>query len=293
LRSLAKKPPDLALNLLSISGALKEACTAIDRGDARVLLCHVLRCESAYLAAHPEALLTPRQAADLAALVARRAAGEPVAYLMGEREFFGHRCKVSPAVLIPRPETEGLVERALEHIPAGQPSTVLDLGTGSGCIAISIALARPQAQVHAVDRSPEALNVARENAARLGAENVRFAMSDWFSSLAGESYDVIVSNPPYVAADDPHLNEGDLRWEPALALTAGGDGLDAIRHIAARAPLHLCAKGWLFLEHGFDQAPKVRRVLQGAGFADVASTTDLSGIERVTGGRLTPHISGQ
>jgi release factor glutamine methyltransferase len=267
--------------------ALAEASARIERVDARVLLCHILRCESAYLAAHPEAPLTPQQAADFAALVARRAAGEPVAYLTGEREFFGHRFKVSPAVLIPRPETEGLVERALEHLAPDRASTVLDLGTGSGCIAISIALARPQARLHAVDCSSGALAVARENAARLGASNVRFTPSDWFSAAAGEAFDTIVANPPYIAKGDPHLTEGDLRFEPSSALVAGEDGLHAIRHIVATAPSHLLSRGWLFLEHGFDQAGEVRAIMQAAGFSAVSSTTDLAGIERVTGGRLT------
>ncbi len=268
--------------------ALAQASARIERVDARVLLCHILRRESAYLAAHPEAPLTPEQAADFAGLVARRAAGEPVAYLTGEREFFGHRFKVSPAVLIPRPETEGLVERALEHLAPDRASTVLDLGTGSGCIAISIAFARPQARVHALDCAADALAVARENAARLGASNVRFSPSDWFSAVAGEAFDTIVANPPYIAKGDPHLTEGDLRFEPSSALVAGRDGLDAIRHIVAGAPSHLASGGWLFLEHGFDQAEDVRAIMQAAGFSAVSSTADLAGIERITGGRLTP-----
>jgi release factor glutamine methyltransferase len=273
---------------VSVAGALAEACTALARVDARVLLCHVLACEPAHLAAHPEALLTPAQAADFRALVARRAAGEPVAYLAGEREFFGHRFRVSPAVLIPRPETEGVVERALEHLPADRAAAVLDLGTGSGCIAISIALARPLARVLAVDRSPEALAVARENAARLAASNVRFSVSDWFSAVAEETLDAIVANPPYVAAGDPHLTAGDLRFEPPLALVAGADGLDAIRRIVAQAPSYLARDGGLFLEHGFDQARSVRAIMRAGGFSAISSTTDLAGIERVTGGRLTP-----
>jgi release factor glutamine methyltransferase len=253
-----------------------------------VLLCHVLRRESAYLAAHPEALLTAAQEADFRTLVARREAGEPVAYLTGEREFFGHRFRVSPAVLIPRPETEGLVERALEHIPADRPSAVLDLGTGSGCIAISIALARPQARVYALDCSSEAVALARENAAALGAPNVRFSVGDWFQAVAGEAFDTIVANPPYIAVCDPHLAQGDLRFEPPHALCAGADGLDAIRHIVAQSPVRLTPGGWLFLEHGFDQAREVRAFMLTAGFDGVSSVADLAGIERVTGGRLTP-----
>jgi release factor glutamine methyltransferase len=252
-----------------------------------VLLCHVLRCESAYLAAHSEALLTAEEAAHFQALVARRAAGEPVAYLAAQREFFGHCFHVSPAVLIPRPETEGLVEAALERIAADRPSAVLDLGTGSGCIAISIALARPQARIRGVDCSSEALAVARDNAVRLGASNVRFSESDWFSSLAGEVFDAIVANPPYVAEGDPHLAQGDLRFEPPQALRGGADGLHAIRRIVAQAPAHLTPSGFLFLEHGLDQAREVRALMSSAGFESVSSTADLAGIERVTGGRLT------
>lgn len=268
--------------------ALRGSSASIERIDARVLLCHVLRCESAYLVAHPEAALTPGETAEFAELVERRAAGEPVAYLTGAREFFGHRFRVTPAVLIPRPETEGLVECALEHIPLDRRSTVLDLGTGSGCVAISIALARPHARVWALDCSSEALLVARDNAATLGASNVRFGISDWFSSVTGEVFDTIVANPPYVAMGDPHLSEGDLRFEPSAALVAGADGLDAIRHIVFRAPAHLGRSGWLFLEHGFDQAEAVRTIMQAARFGAVASTADLAGTERVTGGRLTP-----
>jgi len=191
-------------------------------------------------------------------------------------------------VLIPRPETEGLVERALEQIPVDRPSAVLDLGAGSGCIAISIALARPRARVRGVDCSPDALAVARENAARLGASNVRFSESDWFSSIAGEVFDVIVANPPYVAEADPHRGEGDLRFEPLQALRGGADGLQAIRRIVAEAPSHLTRSGWLFLEHGVDQAREVRALMSGAGFERIVSTADLAGIGRVVGGRLTP-----
>jgi release factor glutamine methyltransferase len=258
-----------------------------------VLLGYLLGRDAAYLIAHSDDPLTSEQHASYRKLVARRAAGEPVAYLTGEREFFGHRFRVSPAVLIPRPETEGLVEWALEHVAADRAVDVLDLGTGSGCIAISIALARPRARVHGVDRAPQALALARENAATLGASNVRLSSSDWFSALAGETFDTIVANPPYVATGDPHLTEGDLRFEPGCALSAGVDGLDAIRQIVAEAPAHLAADGWMLVEHGFDQADAVRGLMQAAGFTAISSAKDLAGIERVTAGRLTSSEARQ
>lgn len=258
-----------------------------------MLLSHVLGCDAAHLIAHSDDPLTAEQHAAYCKLVERRAAGEPVAYLTGEREFFGHRFSVSPAVLIPRPETEGLVERALEHVAPDRVVDVLDLGTGSGCIAISIALARPRARVRAVDCSPEALALARKNAARLGASNVRLSSSDWFSALAGETFDTIVANPPYVATGDPHLAEGDLRFEPGCALSAGVHGLDALRHIVAEAPAHLAADGWMLVEHGFDQAVAVRGLMQAAGFTAISSAKDLAGIERVTAGRLTSSEARQ
>jgi release factor glutamine methyltransferase len=279
--------PDL--DLADLAAALRHAEARLDRVDARVLLCHVLRRDAAYLITHPQAPLTPEERSAFVTLVERRAGGEPVAYLTESREFFGHRFRVSPAVLIPRPETELVVELALERLPAARAARVLDLGTGSGCIAISIALARPRATVQAADRSPEAIGIARENAGALGAANVRFLVSDWFSALAHARFDVIVANPPYVAAGDAHLEQDDLRFEPRLALEAGVDGLDALRCVVATAPTHLAPAGWLFVEHGYAHAESVRALLRAAGFDGVFSATDLAGIERVTGGRLTPR----
>lgn len=251
--------------------------------ENRILLGHALGLSRVALITESQRELTPEEVARVEALVARRVAGEPVAYIVGTREFYGLPFQVSPAVLIPRPETEHLVELALERMPPR--ARVLDMGTGSGAIAVALAHTRPDAQVTALDRSPEALAVARANAAANGAP-VRFLQSDWFSALADdERFDVIASNPPYVAAGDPHLAQGDLRFEPTGALTDEADGLQALRTIAAGAPAHLAPGGWLLMEHGYDQGAAVRQLLQ-RDFDQVQSWRDLAGIERVTGGRL-------
>ena len=219
-----------------------------------------------------------------AALVERRAAGEPVAYLTGTREFYGREFLVTPAVLIPRPETELLVELALAHFPGWRGLRVLDLGTGSGALAVTLALELEVAELVALDRSREALWVAMANAAKLGA-SVSFVQSDWFGALGDEQFELIVSNPPYIAAGDPHLERGDVRFEPRAALAAGPQGLDDLAEIVAGAPARLVDGGWLFLEHGYDQAAAARSLLADAGFAAIASWADLAGIERVSGGR--------
>ena len=221
---------------------------------------------------------------DTWALLERRLGGEPIAYLLGEREFYGLTFKVSPATLIPRPETELLVELALQRIPQLGARRVLDLGTGSGAIALSIAHARPNAEVVAVDASAAALEVAQFNTQQLALGNVRLLQSDWYAALHGERFDMIVSNPPYIAAGDAHLAQGDVRFEPSSALVSGTDGLDDIRRICAQAKAHLKSKGWLLFEHGYDQAAPVRALLRQAGFAEVFSARDLAGIERVSGG---------
>jgi release factor glutamine methyltransferase len=259
--------------------------SGIDAIDARVLLRAVLGVDGAHLIAHGSGAISAQHEATFRALAARRMAGEPVAYLVGEREFYGHAFKVTPAVLIPRPETELLVELALQREPQHEIKRVLDLGTGSGCIAISIALARPSAFVMAVDQSQPALAVARENAERLHACNVKFQTSNWFAAVQDQRFDVIVSNPPYVAAGDAYLTQGDLRFEPASALAAGADGLADIRLIVAGARAHLAPGGWLMFEHGYDQAPRCRELLSQAGFGEVQSWRDLATIERVSGGR--------
>ena len=262
-------------------GAL-QAGLPLDPLENRILLCHALGLTRVGLITNSERVLNDAEAALLAALVERRQGGEPIAYIVGQREFFGLPFGVSPAVLIPRPDTELIVELVLARLAPG--SRVLDMGTGSGAIAVSLAHTRRDAIVTALDVSEEALAVGRANAAANGAR-VRFLRSDWFTALAGETFDLIASNPPYIASGDAHLAQGDLRFEPSAALTDFADGLSALRTIVDGAPAHLVAGGWLLLEHGHDQAEAVRRLLTDAGYAEVQSWRDLSGIERVSGGR--------
>ncbi|MDR5814577.1 peptide chain release factor N(5)-glutamine methyltransferase [Caballeronia sp. LZ033] len=261
--------------------------------DARVLLMHVLGWRRTELITRDQEPLDDASVARFEALVARRLNGEPIAQLVGRREFFGLDFEVTPDVLIPRPETELLVETVLGII-AGTPNPrVLDLGTGSGAIAVSLAHARPDAKMWAVDRSPAALDVARSNAVRLldaarAGGPVTFVASDWTANLEPSLlFEAIVSNPPYIASSDPHLEQGDLRFEPRGALTDESDGLSAIREIVEKAPFLLAVNGTLWLEHGYDQADAVRRLLQARGFSDVHSLRDLAGIERCTGGVFT------
>ena len=295
--------------MTTVSAALAAARAKLPASEGRLLLGHLLEREPAWLIAHDDEVLEEAALRRFASLVARRARGEPLAYLIGQREFFAREFAVSPAVLIPRPETELLVEIARTRIAANHAPTVersgasgqvtvlatgacegtrvLDLGTGSGCIAITLALECPRAQVSAVDASAAALVVARRNAQQLGAA-VRFLHSDWFAALAGESFELIVANPPYIAAGDPHLVAGDLRHEPVAALTGGVDGLASIRRIIGVAPAHLAPGGQLWLEHGYDQAGMVRELLAAAGFADIEQHVDLAGIVRISGGRRRP-----
>lgn len=275
------------------------------RIEVQCLLQHVLHVSRAWLLAHPEHCLNQPEQTRYDELLQRRLAGEPIAYILGEREFFGLNFKVTPATLIPRPETELLVELAMQRCggvaapppgthqppPCGdiqpqQPCRVLDLGTGSGAIALAIAHSRPNACVLGCDASSSALEVARENAQRLGIANAAFVQSDWYEALDAQRFGLIVSNPPYVASGDPHLLQGDLRFEPASALASGADGLQDIRRIVAEAPAHLQPGGWLLLEHGYDQAERVRELFQQASFSAVFSACDLAGIERVSGGRI-------
>jgi release factor glutamine methyltransferase len=282
------------MSLISIQAILQyhskqlEASLNLDCGSARIevqcLLQSVLQVNRAYLLTHPEQLLDANQHARYLALLERRLGGEPIAYLLGEREFYGLTFTVSPATLIPRPDTELLVELALQHIPQQGTCRVLDLGTGCGAIALSIAHFRRNAGVVAVDASATALEVAQFNMQRLALGNVRLLHSDWFGALKEERFDIIVSNPPYIATDDTHLTKGDIRFEPCTALTSGADGLVDIRFITSQAKRHLSANGWLLFEHGYDQAAQVRALLQQAGFTGVFSTCDLAGIERVSGG---------
>ncbi|HYD59771.1 MAG TPA: peptide chain release factor N(5)-glutamine methyltransferase [Noviherbaspirillum sp.] len=255
----------------------------LDALEARILLAHALQLTRVQLITQSERILTPQEAASVASLFTRRLQGEPIAYILGEREFFGLMLLTTPDVLIPRPETELLVELALDRLPDG--GRVLDMGTGSGAIAIAIAHTRPDANVTALDASKAALAVARRNVERTGV-NVRLVLSDWYGAAGDEQFDLIVSNPPYIVAGDPHLSQGDLRFEPVNALTDHGDGLSAIRTIVGGAQCHLASGGWLLMEHGYDQSASVRDLLDRQGFRDVQSWKDLAGIERVSGGRL-------
>jgi release factor glutamine methyltransferase len=271
--------------MTTVAAALAAARAKLPVAEARLLLGHVLQRPAAWLIAHDDEAIDEDAMLGFASLVARRAGGEPVAYLVGHREFFGRDFAVSPAVLIPRPETELLVDIALKKLGAGDTAKILDLGTGSGCIAITLALEVPRSQVTAVDASEAALHIASKNAEQLGAQ-LRIVRSDWFAALDGESFDLIVANPPYVAVADPHLAAGDLRHEPPTALASGADGLKDIRRIIAAAPAHLVPGGQLWLEHGYDQADEVCELLATAGFADTEQHRDLAGIVRVSGGRL-------
>ena len=271
-------------NALTVRRALAQAGLAPI--DAQVLLAHVLGRDRTWLAAHATDSLHTADVETFFRLARRRRDGEPVAYLTGEREFRSLSLAVTPAVLIPRPETETLVECALRKLPADRSLRVLDLGTGSGAIALAVAHERPRARVVATDRSDTALEVARKNAERLGISNVEFVRADWYEGLPGSAgFDLIASNPPYVAEGDPHLREGDLRFEPTGALTSGADGLDALRVIVGGARKRLLPGAWLVVEHGYDQAAGVRALLQDAGLADVESLRDLAGIPRVAAGR--------
>ena len=264
-------------------GELLGGC-GLARIDAEVLLAHLIGRSRTWLVAHADDPLPAADVQRFEAVARRRLAGEPVAYLTGRREFHGLALDVGPAVLIPRPETETLVDVALARIPRQGSPRVLDLGTGSGAVALAIAHARPEARVYACDASSEALAVAHANAQRLQLGNLRFFVSDWFASAPALAFDVVVANPPYIAAGDPHLATGDLRFEPALALSPGGDGLGALRIIVADAPRHLVAGGVLAVEHGFDQAGPVRAMFADAGFLAVVTHADLAGHARVTSG---------
>lgn len=264
----------------TIADALRSAPLAAL--DARILLGHALRLTRVQLITQSQRVLGADECTLASALFQRRLDGEPIAYIVGEREFYGLMLHTTPDVLIPRSETELLVELALEHAANG--ARVLDLGTGSGAIAIAIANSLPGAAVSAIDSSAAALAVARRNAARHGV-NVKFLQSDWYGAVSSRQFDIIVSNPPYIVAGDPHLSQGDLRFEPMGALTDHADGLSALRQIISAAPRHLAPGGWLMMEHGYDQAPAVRDLLAAQGFQEVQSWKDLAGIDRVSGGR--------
>ena len=273
---------------MTLFDALTAARQHIDRLDARLLLQYATGCTHADLLARPETPVLPPAYTQFTEWVTRRAAGEPLAYLVGEAEFRGRVFQVTPDVLIPRPETEVLIDLAVDRLKTLKTARVLDLGTGSGIVAISLALECPQAQIIAVDLSPGAISVARNNAGRLGA-GVSFLEGDWFAPLQGESFDLIVANPPYIAEGDPHLAGDGLPFEPVMALSdqeKGGDGLACIRRIVAAAPAHLLPGGWLLFEHGYDQGAASRALLTAAGWATPATWPDLAGIDRVSGGQF-------
>jgi release factor glutamine methyltransferase len=278
--------------MLSIAAARRAAITAlaahVDVDEARVdadeLLRHVLGKDGAWVFAHGDEALAPDAVERLAALVAARAAGRPVAYLTGRRGFWRFDLEVTPDTLIPRADTECLVEQALARLPVDRTLRLLDLGTGTGAIALAIASERPLADVTATDASAGALAVAAGNARDAGLP-VRFLPGDWFAAVPREQFDLVLSNPPYIADDDPHLQQGDLRFEPRTALASGADGLDAIRAICAGTPAHLAPGGWLLVEHGFEQGAAVRDLFRAAGLEQVATERDLEHRDRVTLGR--------
>ncbi|WP_345831372.1 peptide chain release factor N(5)-glutamine methyltransferase [Erwinia sp. HDF1-3R] len=249
--------------------------------DAQILLGFVTGKSRSWLMAFDDQLLSPEQLTQLEALLLRRAAGEPVAYLTGEREFWSLSLLVSPETLIPRPDTELLVEQALQHLPA-TPAAVLDLGTGTGAVALAIASERPDCRVIGVDRIPGAVRLAECNAQRLGITNATFSLSDWFTALEASHFNLIVSNPPYIDRDDVHLQQGDVRFEPASALIADDNGLADIALIAAQAARYLLPGGWLLVEHGWQQAKRVRRILLENHFVQVDTLQDYGGNDRVT-----------
>ncbi len=271
---------DEGVRALSPQADVEEA-----RREVQVLLGHSLGVSRAWLTAHHDDPADAGNARMFRMLLKQRTVGQPVAYLTGKREFYGREFSVTPDVLIPRPDTETLVEAVLGKMPPKSLPEVLDLGTGSGCIAVTLSLERPAARVTAVEISPSALRVARKNAEALGAR-IEFLQGAWFTPMCGRRFDLIASNPPYIRAADAHLQRGDLRFEPSMALTAGEDGLDEIRHIVSEASDYLNPGGWLLFEHGYDQAEACRDLLRGAGFGKLVSLADLAGIPRVAGGRL-------
>ena len=272
--------------MYTVKAALEELMLVMDRTDATVIMSEVLGVNRAWIAANPMRILTETEDARIDMMAAQRALGTPVAYMLNRREFYGRDFALDGSVLIPRPETETLVEAALARM--APKDTFLDLGTGSGAIAVTLAAQRPQSRGMATDVSDTALRVARANAERHHcAERIDFAKGAWYQAVGARHFDVIVSNPPYIAGNDPHLGRGDLRFEPRESLSDGSqDGLASIRAIVAGASGHLKEGGWLLFEHGYDQAEAVRALLEAAGFGSIISVPDLAGIPRVAGGKI-------
>lgn len=283
-------------SVLSIEAWLAEARTQLEAGsdsarlDAELLLAHVLQQSRTWLYTWSDRVLSAEQQQAADALLARRLAGEPVAYLLGERDFWSLSLNVNPSTLIPRPDTETLVEWALE-LPLPANSRVLDLGTGTGAIALALASEQPSWQVSGVDFNADAVALAQANAARNQLARVSFMQSDWYSAVSGD-FDLIVSNPPYIDEDDEHLAQGDVRFEPRSALVADNHGLSDLALIIDRAPGFLRANGWLLLEHGYQQADAVCELLRGRGFAEVSNRCDLGGQPRISGGRWPQQVMG-
>ena len=272
--------------MLTDAAARLAVVSETPRLDAEVLLGHILAQPRSYLFAHPEELLASGKANAFDLILQQRLADQPVAYLIGEREFWSLTLRVNPSTLIPRPETELLVEKALAHVPDDRAVHVLELGTGSGAVALALSVERPTSNIVATDACSDALSIARQNAATHGTSNIKFVAGDWFDPLADRRFDVIVSNPPYVRDADPHLGKGDARFEPRRALAGGPDGLDALRLIISGAGLHLNSDSWLLLEHGYDQADDVAALLSSRGFDSVCCHHDTAGHPRVTEAHL-------
>lgn len=271
---------------------LKQAGTQLQpvsdsaRLDAEVLLCYLLDKPRSYLFSWPEAALSKTQLDRLRTLLQRRIKGEPIAYITGEREFWSLKLHVDDSTLIPRPETELMVEQMLARLPADKPLSIVDLGTGTGAIALALAVERPQWSILATDKSEQALHMAQYNAEQLQLSNVRFAAGDWFAPLQDMRFDAIISNPPYIPDQDPHLHQGDVRFEPLSALASGPDGLGDIRQICDQAPAFLRPGGLLAIEHGYDQQPAVAEIFRNNNFQQINQINDLADKPRITLGSM-------